>query len=78
MNEKYGQYLGMLFSNFDGENAIERQENFNLGYRACVDTQSLTRREIFTISFIVERMQFAKFGDANQLEAIRIHIIENL
>ncbi|HLO91571.1 MAG TPA: hypothetical protein VK172_10450 [Lentimicrobium sp.] len=77
-NEKLGDYFGTLFSQFDGENANEQIANYNLGVRACINAQSLSKKEIFIVSFIIERMQYAKFGKVDVLEEIRLLILTQL
>lgn len=81
-NEYYkgipSNYLGYLLADFDGENDTEKNANVKFGHKAMYFTEDLTPMEIFRISFLIERMQFVKFGNGDWLERIRLGIMHNL
>lgn len=71
-------YFAELFSSYDGENFDEKARNYELGVKAENFPESLTRKEVFIVSSIIERMQFSNFSDVVKLENLRINIIKKL
>lgn len=69
--------FGELFSAFDGETTTERLDNYVLGLMVENNPDSLTPRELFIMSFIIERMQSCNFGkDNGYLEELRLSILD--
>jgi len=71
-------YFALLFSDFDGEDIKEKRDNFKLGYKAQNYPETLTPKECFIVSFIIERMQTTNFSDIFMLEELRFKILEKL
>ena len=77
-------FLANCLQNFDGETPEEKVDNFKLGFKAQNNPKELSRKEIFQISFLIERMQswYGKIEKSQkivtELELIRGDILKAL